>query len=275
MSAIYRSEEGGHALEQRYREILEQWPVAHEHLRVPTAQGETFVVACGPKDAPPVLLLHGSAANNARWMAEVPAWSQRLRLYAVDMIGEPGLSAPSRPPLDAETYAAWLDEVREGLGIEHTSIVAESLGGWLALAYTTRRPERVDRLALTCPGGVGRQKYGVLIVALLLAPFGRWGMRKTIELILGQAAPPEVTAFALEINQHFRPRREKLPVFDDAALAKLTMPVLVVLGARDALLDSAETQRRLEGHATVRLLPDAGHLVPSQTQPFLEFLESR
>lgn len=60
----------------------------------------------------------------------------------------------------------------DALGIARAAFVGTSLGGWLALDYATRRPERVDRLALLCPGGVGRQKRGWLFRALLLRPSG-------------------------------------------------------------------------------------------------------
>src|SRR5437867_11807001 len=99
MVAIYKSQDGARAVEERYRLCLSHWPVASEHLRVPTREGETFVVACGPADAPPLMLFHGSGANASMWMGDVAAWAQHFRVYAVDMLGEPGFSAPSRPPL--------------------------------------------------------------------------------------------------------------------------------------------------------------------------------
>ena len=45
MSAIYRSEAAEAAVRARYAEVLELWPVAIQRRRVPTRQGETFVVA--------------------------------------------------------------------------------------------------------------------------------------------------------------------------------------------------------------------------------------
>lgn len=46
------------AIHESYRALLRLWPVASEHLTVPTHLGETFVVASGPADAPPLVLLH-------------------------------------------------------------------------------------------------------------------------------------------------------------------------------------------------------------------------
>lgn len=63
------------------------------------------------------------------------------------------------------------------------------------------------------------------------------------------------------IHANFRPRRERVPVFSDAALARLIMPVMLIVGARDVMLDSMESKARLEKavpHVKVRLLPEAG-----------------
>lgn len=277
MSAIYTSEAGASELRRRYREALRAWPVPAEHLRVPTREGETFAVVSGAEDAPPVLLLHGSGTNAAMWLDDVASWSRHFRTYALDLIGEPGLSAPSRPPLDSEAHALWLDDVLDGLGIASASLVGASLGGWLALDYAVRRPQRVRRLALLCPGGLGGQKTGRIAAALLLRLFGRWGVRRSARSLTGLDTPQTrplldgvVATFA-----HFKPRTERLPVFSDEALRRLAMPVLVIAGRRDAMFDSEETARRVQRclpHATVTLLPGVGHAVLGQTGSVLEFL---
>lgn len=280
MSAIYKSPEGERAIKSRYRELLQRWPVPCEHLRVPTSQGETFVVACGPADAPPVVLLHGSSTNAAMWLGDVPEWAPHLRLYAVDMVGEPGLSAPSRPALDSPECSRWLGDVLDGLGLDRAAIVGASLGGWMALDFATRHPERAERLALLCPGGIGRQKVGVLLASLLLTPFGNRGRYPAMRTALGPNLPGETEAgefidYMLLIFRNFRPRLERLPRFGDDALARLTMPVMATLGGRDRMLDSHDTRRRLERavpHAQIDFLPETGHLLAGRALPILQFL---
>jgi len=281
MTSIYKSEDGEREVQTRYREMLTHWPVANQHMRVPTREGDTFVVACGPESAPPLLLFQGSGANTAMWMGDVAAWAKDFRVYAVDMIGEPGLSGPSRPPLASDAYALWLDDVMQALSITRASFVGVSLGGWLALDYATRRPERVDRVVVLCPSGVGRQKKSFLFKAIPLLLLGRWGRRKAMEMVAGKppADPSPASryfaAFVSLIFTHFRPRRGTVPVFSDDALTRLTMPVMLIVGGRDVLLDSAESKRRLEQsapHVTVRFLPDAGHILHGQAAPILEFL---
>ena len=283
MKAIYKSSEGERLIRERYQAFLKYWPVPNVQMHVPTRQGSTFVVISGPKEAPPLLLLHGGAANSAMWMGAVAAFARSFRVYCVDMIGEPGLSAPARPSLASDAYAVWLDDFLDHLGISRVSIAGASLGGWLALDYAIRRPERVERVAVLCPGGIGRQKVGIVFTMLLSRMFGGWGRRKLMERILGRAPvdpTPPVKAFidfVALIHRHFRTRMVKLPVFSDGALRNLRAPVLAIVGGRDVLLDSAQTKRRLEQHAPaaqVVYLPDAGHLIPGQWERVLEFLRA-
>jgi pimeloyl-ACP methyl ester carboxylesterase len=279
MTTIYKTESGANQIQAAYREMLNAWPVSKEHLRVPTREGETFVVASGSEDAPPLFLLHGSGTNAAMWGGDVASWSEHFRVYAVDMIGEPGLSAPSRPALGSEAYALWLDDVLRELGVTRASFVGASLGGWLALDYATRRPDRVERLGLLCPGGIGRQKMGWLLKAILYRPFGKWGQRKTVELVAGLSGPDLVRArdyLALTFT-HFLPRKDRLPVFSDEELRGLTMPVLVIVGGRDVMLDSRHTVARVEQaipHAEVHLLPEVAHSIVGQTEAVLAFLRA-
>lgn len=279
MTLIYKSEAGERELLDHYRQVLDAWPVPAEHARVPTREGETFVLVSGPQDAPPLVLLHGSGANASMWRGDVATWSRHFRTYAVDLVGEPGLSAPSRPALDSDAVSLWLDDVLEGLGITGAALVATSLGGWIALDYAIRRPGRVTRLALMCPGGVGRQKVGWILKAVLTRPFRRGGLRESAMAVAGldgeknrQALDAVVRTFT-----HFNPRREKLPVFPGDALRGLTMPVLVVVGGRDVMFDSRQTARRVREcvpHATVSLLPEVGHAIFGQAEPIAEFLRA-
>jgi pimeloyl-ACP methyl ester carboxylesterase len=281
MSHFYKSAEGERLVRERYPTFLKFWPVPSQQLRVPSREGETFMVACGPESAPPLLLLHGSAGNAAMWLGDVAAWAPHFRVYTIDMIGEPGLSAPSRPSLASEAHALWLDDVLRAVSLESASIVGVSLGGWLALDYATRRPQRVDSLVVQCPGGVGRQKLGIVFKTIALRLCGPWGTRKLRKSILGRApsdAPPALRKFmefVALIHEHFRPRMVKLPVFSDDALRCLTMPVMAILGGKDPLLDSASTKSRLEkivAHAEIHYLPEAGHVLRGQTAPILDFL---
>ena len=280
MSTLYRSPAAAREIIGRYRELLDGWPVPNRKHMLDTCQGPTFVVASGRPENPPLLLLHGAQSNAAAWMFDVALWSATFHVYAVDVIGEAGLSAPSRPPLDSEAHALWLDDVLKGLGVERTAIVGVSFGGWLALDYAARRRDRVQSLALICPAGIGRQKNFLVKVAPLLL-LGPWGMRTVRRMVFGP--PPAIIPLEVKpfielmrlIGRHFRGRVVRIPRLSDRQLASLTMPMLVIVGGRDVLLDSNDTRRRLAAfvpHAEVRFLPEARHVITGQGSLIHEFL---
>lgn len=280
MTPIFRSLEAESAVADAYRSVLDQWPVPHDEYRLATCQGETFVVGSGPADAPPLVLFHGAQSNSAAWMFDAALWSSAFRVYAVDRIGDAGFSAPSRPPLEKEAYALWLDDVMSGLGLQKASFVGVSLGGWLALDYAKRRPDKIDRLALVCPAGIGRQKNFLLRVAPLLL-LGTWGHRKIRERVFGPepthlptAVRPLAELMRL-IGRSVIPWSVAIPRLSDTELQRLALPMLVIIGGRDALLDSEETRLRLERHkpsANVHYLPDARHYIPGQAATIFAFL---
>ena len=276
MADIYKSPEGQQIVERMYRTALEQWPVPSQQLTLTTGEGDTFVIASGQPQQPPMVLLHGSGSNSAAWMRDVAEWSRQHRVYAVDMIGEPGLSAPSRPALASDRYAAWLDDVWNGLGLQSASVVGISLGGWLALDFAVRRPHRVTSLSLISPSGVGRQDPAFAIKAGLLLMLGEWGRRKARALVFGRARiAPEPGRFLATIFRHFRPRLERIPIRTDTELASLRCPVQVIVGGTDVMLRSAETRdrmTRLVPQVRMTYLANEGHILPSQTAAISAFL---
>ena len=55
-------------------------------------------------------------------MGDIAALAQSFRVYAVDVIGEPGLSAPSRPSVHSDAYASWLSDLVGRLGLNRFSL---------------------------------------------------------------------------------------------------------------------------------------------------------
>ncbi|GLY35144.1 Ndr family protein [Amycolatopsis sp. NBRC 101858] len=269
---IYKSEAGARLLRERYLEALKSWPVPRDEVRVPTPEGETFALVSGPEDAPPLVLLHGSGSNSAEWAHRIPALAERFRVHAVDIIGEPGLSAETRPPLDSDRYARWLDAVLDHFRVSRAAFLTSSFGGWLALDYATRRPERVAALALRCPIGLGPMKKGFIVKAVFLSLLGERGRRKSVAGTVGEPETSPIVEHQLLVSANYRYRTGPFPVFGDAALGRLTMPVYAVAGADDAMVDSATTARRLEAAgAVVDLVPGTGHYIPGSGD--LEFLK--
>ena len=122
----------------------------------------------------------------------------------------------------------------------------------------------------------------MLLWAAPLMLLGPWGRKVLMRRIGGPRPDGEASpalkafvAFNASIHEHFRVRRERLPRFGDSALARLTMPVLAILGGKDVFIDSAGTRARLMAHvpqADVRYLPEAGHFLMGHTAEIDAFL---
>jgi pimeloyl-ACP methyl ester carboxylesterase len=274
--SIYRSATGEQAIQTFYEGVLARWPVSHERLCLSTGLGETFALASGPASASPLMLLHGSSTNSAAWMGDVRAYSPHYRTYAVDIPGEPGKSAPTRPSLKGEGYVEWLDDLLAALGIDEAAFVGVSLGGWIALQYATARPEKVSKLALLCPGGVTAPRVSWMLRLIVLSLFGERGLA-AIKRAMFRDVPisEEVEAFMALVQAHYYPRIEAPPVFSDLELAQVRMPTLLVAGKKDVAYNSVKTAARLGKllpQFQVVLLPEAGHVLldtPAQVMPFL------
>ncbi len=282
MSAIYRFENSAELIKGKYMEFLSHWPVPYELLKVPTSQGETAIIVSGQEHKPPLILLHGSMSNSIMWRKDVASWSRQFRVYAVDLIGEPGLSAPSRPDLNSDAYAKWLDDIVTRLSLVRPALVGISLGAYMALDYAIRTPGIVSKLVVMCPAGIGHQRKDFYLKAMLLLMLGKWGRRKLQSMVIGTSRSEyQSEGFSAYLNylslvrKHFRPRIANFMIFSDDMLQSLKMPVLAIVGGRDVLFDSGETRDRLQ-----QLVPDVrvkydselGHMITGQSEEILEFL---
>ncbi|MEU1518154.1 alpha/beta fold hydrolase [Streptomyces sp. NPDC005811] len=137
-----------------YDTVLARWPADREAVTVPTPFGETYVNVCGPRDAPPLLLLPGGGgATSASWCAQAADLARSRRVYAVDLIGAAGRTG-ARGARTVDDLGDWLDAVLAGLGIGPdvpVDLGGHSYGGWIALHHALRAPERVRRLFLLDP----------------------------------------------------------------------------------------------------------------------------
>src|SRR5271154_1403118 len=175
----FRSEESRARFMAAYDAALADWPVPFEAIDVPTRLGPTHVIASGAADAPPLLLLPSFAGTAAVWRLSAEGLSRHFRLYAVDVIGQPGKSLANRPLRNRE-YAPWLAEVMDGLGVTRASIVGCSFGAFLALNQALETPDRVERVVLISPAGIFASQYWTLTYAMRIrAPVLRLTRRLT------------------------------------------------------------------------------------------------
>lgn len=259
-----------------YDSLLEQWNMPNEKFNIDTRYGNTFVIASGPKTAPPMILLHGSAMNSIMWAKDAKEYSENFRVYAVDIPGEPGRSDEHQLPLAGEAYAEWLHDVYSALSIEKAYLIGLSLGAWLAVKFSVHYPEKVEKLVLLCPGGIGPQKASFPFKALAHMIFGERGMKRLYQKVNGnQYIPEKILEFQKLMGQSFNYRRETIPLYSDSELQRLSMPVALFVGEKDIMLHSKITAKRLgklAPHANINMILGAGHALLNLTEQIKIFL---
>ncbi|QIN83893.1 alpha/beta fold hydrolase [Rubrobacter tropicus] len=154
MRSIYRSPEGEAELMSLYDEALARLGPGCETRTIGTVAGLTHVIVAGPEDAPPLVVLQGGNFLNPLCLAWFLPLANEYRLYAPDIIGQPGRSAQSRPSARGDGHARWLVDVLDGLGLGLASFVGISYGAGLILRLAGLAPGRIDRAVLVSPAGV-------------------------------------------------------------------------------------------------------------------------
>lgn len=265
--SVFKSEESKRRIRRRYNEILSSFPFQQRYID--TTFGKTFLLEAGEKEAPAVLLLHGSCSNSAFWFGEMLALPQAYHVCAVDIPGEAGNSEDNRLDLKTEAYADWLKEVADALGIGRTAIVGNSLGGWMALRFAVSYPDSVEKLALIATSGLSKQNPATLDTTNEGQAELEGEVKESAKL------PEEVEAFINLILEGYLPIREELPVFSDDQLRILTMPALYVAGENDVMTDTKAAVNRIEAilpQAETHLLKNTGHIVLNSLDYLLPFL---
>lgn len=272
----FKTNEGKQAVIEYYNMLLSYMNISHEELSVATRYGDTFLLAAGDKEKEPVILLHGSSMNSAMWIRDIEEMSKYFRVYAPDLPGEPGRSNEEQLPFDNMDYMLWLSDVFEALHISTANLVGLSLGAWLAVKFASNYSDKVKKLVLLCPAGIGGQNHAFKDIAMALLPKGESGVDELFQMINGGNPIPEIMLnYQKLIAGVFNSRMEPIPIFTDEDLKRLTMPSLLIVGEKDIMLNSLETAeryKRLVPTASIMVLPDAGHSLTGKTGEIINFL---
>ena len=269
--SAFKTFEGETAYFAAYDSTIKLWSVPYEELEIPGRFGTTHVVVTGPKDAPPLVLLHGMAMTLTMWAPNIAEFNKDYRVYAIDVMGQPGKSIPNYDEsiCDAEDFVVWLRETLDGLCLDRISLVGMSYGGWLAINLALVEPERVRKLVLLSPGGIFLPIVKQFMLRGMLMSF--FPTRLTTDSFMGwmgiKNTPGDMVSqrlldlFYLGMK-HFRfsPETARIMpiVYSDDELRAVNVPVLLLIGDGEVVYDPARAMARARA-----LLPNfVGDLVP-------------
>jgi pimeloyl-ACP methyl ester carboxylesterase len=271
MTVLFRDSDARAKVEAAYERFRSRLP-AHESIRVPTRHGETHVLATGPKDAPPLVVVHGALASSAHVMGEIgPALREQFRVFAPDVVGQSVMSADVRLPVDGPAYAEWLGDVLDGLSLSRAHIFGVSWGGFVARSFAQAYPERVDKLVLLVPAGfVGGPVWkGLTKVGIPLAMYRAFPsearLRRFASAILS-TLDDEWLPYMGEAFLAYKLDMRIPPLAEPEDLAAFDRPTLVIGASDDLSFPGAallERAKALIPHAETELLEDCKHSPPT------------
>lgn len=144
---------------------LDGYPFSPNYAEVSTGGGATLRVQYldeGPRDADPVLLMHGEPSWSYLYRHMIgPLVDAGHRVVAPDLVGFGRSDKPSE--VSDYTYArhiAWMSELLfEHLDLRHLTFFGQDWGGLIGLRLVAASPDRFDRVAIGntgLPTGAGK-----------------------------------------------------------------------------------------------------------------------
>jgi pimeloyl-ACP methyl ester carboxylesterase len=244
----------------------------------------TYVTDAG--EGPPVLLIHGYGDTADGWRRVVPGLLKDHRVVALDM---PPFGRSDAPPkgklLDfyAEFFPTFLDEVE----LERTTVIGHSLGGAVSLRLAVENPDRVERLGLVAPAGLGNAPpwwwHALTARALwqgalaIPSPFTNPLVRQGLKTFLALRLFADANRLGREVHHLVdmhgtRQDLTKLLAAGHACIdsytgrlleesAALDIPLWMLWGRQDGLVPSVHARAfaRVHPDAKVHVLDDCGH----------------
>lgn len=250
----------------------------------------------GPRDAPVIMLLHGSNADLHTWEPWVQALGGRYRVIRFDQVGH-GLTGPDpREDYSTANFVADIGEVADKLGLKTFVLGGNSMGAKHALAFAIAHPERLSGLVLVDGSGGPMLKIarlekddkdsGNVGFAIARMPgVNRIAEQITPRSLIAQSLEQTVSVKTIvtpamvdrywELLRYPGNRRATLARFSmpfdplaEADIAKVKIPTLILWGEEDRIIpvEAGQWLAKTLPDNTLRIYPGIGHL-PQEEAP--------
>lgn len=253
-----------------YDKVLKEWRVDYKELYIPTSHGIAHVIVSGPKKGTPVVLLHGLNASSTMWYPNVKALTQKHRIYAIDIIVEPGKSYMTKKLDSIDEITDWYQEVLWALKLESFHIIGASRGGWFAMNLALKNSKEIRSMVLLSPA----QTFMWIPPSVdILKNIGGvfTSKEKQAENSL-KTMSNNVENMDKNYRQQFYMSIEKdtlnkfmmqMTPFSKKDLQSIKTPVLVLIGDNDIINTKTSIQQAEKhlSHGKGEIIPNAGHFL--------------
>jgi pimeloyl-ACP methyl ester carboxylesterase len=236
----------------------------------------------------PMVFVHGLSGSWQNFLENLPYFAARHRVIALDLpgFGATPMNAPETVTIPA--YATLIAALLDVLELPSACLVANSMGGFIALELAETQPERVASMVLVSPAGLdakAMRREGVLRGLRRLERVLVWGGTQVATRSEFVARRARLRRVAMQIAVH-RPERlsgalmaeqirqgsgkagfvaalDALTDHDiEQGLGEIRCPTLLVWGREDRLVSVRYASRLVSAIPGARcvLLDDTGHM---------------
>lgn len=139
---------------------------------VQLSDGITHYELGGPENGQPVVFVHGFSVPYFIWDPTFNFLTgSGFRVVRYDLFGR-GFSDRPKARYEIDLFCKQLKELLDTLGFEQINLIGLSMGGPITGTFTTRFPERVQKLVLIDPAGASPVTLPRLLKALTTPGFG-------------------------------------------------------------------------------------------------------
>lgn len=267
---------------EAYRGAMMRLPKA-EWLRIKTSFG-TVQAYCWESSTAghktPILLLPGKASGTPMWYANLSDFCQNRTVYALDALGDAGLSEQEQVIRNNLDQARWIAETLESLGLSQVHVIGHSFGGWLSANFASFYPHKVASLILLEP--VFTFQMIKLSIILRSIPYNmrflpkRW-RRGLLKEISGSSVIDTTDPVVRMIDEGANSYVSGLPapkMITTQQMHQWRFPVYAAFADNSTVHDSRKAMTVAEKNVeivTARLWPNATHSLPMEYPKELDY----
>jgi pimeloyl-ACP methyl ester carboxylesterase len=219
---------------------------------------------------PPLVLINGLAEQQESWFCNVDTWRRRFDVHTPNILAYEAAGIHRRIeeklPIDidylVEQLRVYLDSFVQS---PPYALVANSMGGKIAVEFCARYPEQVSRLALLAPSGLGEKEQLPIIEGVR-----RGNSDAVVHSVFHKPVGlnPAITDYFRDQFANRRWRQGMLRTVQGTKkhsirrrLAELKQPTLLVVGGEDRIIDPQEAVSAGKGlpHVRTVVIPNCGH----------------
>ncbi|KGD98573.1 MULTISPECIES: alpha/beta fold hydrolase [Rhizobium/Agrobacterium group] len=181
----------------------------------------------------PLLLLHGGLGSIDMFAPIMPALTEHRQVIGVDLQGH-GRTPLGKRPITLEAIGADMGKIVSELGYSRVDVLGYSMGGGVALQMAAQAPEKVRRLVIASAPFAKNGFFPEMIPQQESVSAAMAEMMKNTPMFLSyKAVAPDVSEFPRLLDAMGDLMRRDYDFSE--AVAKLTMPVMLVYGDSDMI----------------------------------------